>query len=130
MKKELDILRNSIVRSWESGGKAEVTNVGFVSDIFGPTHLLFSLLYYYFVLYVYFICVTSCLAFTNIKYDNFFTTKIERLLLANIELRILLGYFYLILISFVMRRSISHSPLKDKLLTKLRLQKPRKYIHN
>ena len=29
-----------------------------------------------------------------------------------------------------MRRSISHSPLKDKLLTKLRLQKPRKYIHN
>ena len=100
---------------------------------FGASQLLFSLSYYYFILYVFFIvCATSCLMTspTNTKHNTSYKVTLERLLLVGIELRILLGYFYLTLICFVIRRSFINRSVKRRILIKLRIRRPRTPIRN
>ena len=100
---------------------------------FGASQLLFSLSYYYFILYVFFIvCATSCLMTspTNTKHNTSYKVTLERLLLVGIELRILLGYFYLTLICFVIRRSFINHSVKRRILIKLRIRRPRTPIRN
>ena len=75
-----------------------------------PSKLIFAFLYYYFIVYVYFTCVTSCIGDScSFPSKLIYRAYIEKTLLANIELKFLLGYFNLILISFVIRKSI-HKP--------------------
>ena len=89
-----------------------------------PSKLIFAFLYYYFIVYVYFTCVTSCIGDScSFPSKLIYRAYIEKTLLANIELKFLLGYFYLILISFVIRKSIHEPSLAYLVLVKLRIKK-------
>ena len=53
----------------------------------------------------------------------------EKLLMENVELKFLLGYFYQILLSYVVRKFLSEPSFRNQILLKLRVRKSSK-IHN
>ena len=95
-----------------------------------PSTLLLALLYYYFIFYIYFTCATSCLKVTyHYPSKLIFRSMIEKLLMENVELKFLLGYFYQILLSYVVRKFLSEPSFRNQILLKLRVRKSSK-IHN
>ena len=103
-------------------------NSGFVSfkDNFSPLHSFLFILYFYFIIITYSICVSSCISSKSnfIIPRRFIIPQPDGLLLANTELKVLLGYFYLILISFIIKRAFLNPSYKSNLLTKLRIKRP------
>ena len=93
-----------------------------------PLNLIFSLLYYYFIIYMYFTCITCCLREPNEFTCKLIITRLRmgKLLLENAELKFLLGYFYLILLTFVISRTFSEPSLRNRVFLKLRLRKSSK----
>ena len=89
-----------------------------------PYLLVLFFLYSYFIIIVYSLCVTSCLSSRCPTPTKFFLLKRDTLILANTELKALLGYFYIILIISIIRRAHMNPLLKLRILSKLRLKKP------
>ena len=95
-----------------------------------PLKLLLSLFYYYYMIYVFFTCAASCLGESNdLSGKLIFGLRGEKLLLENVELKFLLGHFYMILFTFIIRKSISEPPLRNRALLKLRIGKSTSKLH-
>ena len=77
---------------------------------------------------MYFTCITCCLREPNEFTCKLIITRLRtgKLLLENAELKFLLGYFYLILLTFVISRTFSEPSLRNRVFLKLRLRKSSK----